>query len=79
MADMLYLNIWLAVKDPADVEKVRGLLGEQARLSRQEPGCERFEVYQSNNDPTRFLLTERWRSQVSQTQRHNLCRGDGAQ
>ncbi|HTQ40473.1 MAG TPA: putative quinol monooxygenase [Pirellulales bacterium] len=62
---MLYLNIWLTVKEPADVEKVSGLLAEQARLSRQEPGCLRFEVYQSNNDPTRFLLTERWESQAA--------------
>jgi quinol monooxygenase YgiN len=62
---MLYLNIWLTVKDPGDVEKIRSLLAEQARLSRQEPGCVRFEVYQSNNDPTRFLLTERWESQAN--------------
>src|SRR5215470_13950297 len=64
-ASMLYLNILLTVKDPGDVEKIRGLLAEQARLSRQEPGCNRFEVYQSNNDPTRFLLTERWESQAT--------------
>ena len=62
---MLYLNIWLTVKDPADVEKVRNLLAAQGRLSRQEPGCIRFEVYQSSNDPTRFLLTERWESQAA--------------
>lgn len=62
---MLYLNIWLTVKDPADVEKVRDLLAEQGRLSRKEPGCIRFEVYQSSNDPTRFLLTERWESQAA--------------
>ncbi|HEY2882564.1 MAG TPA: putative quinol monooxygenase [Pirellulales bacterium] len=62
---MVYLNIWLAVKDAADVEKVSGLLAEQARLSRQEPGCKRFEVYQSKNDPTRFLLSERWESQAA--------------
>jgi quinol monooxygenase YgiN len=61
---MLYLNIWLTVKDPANVDEVRQLLSEQARLSRQESGCERFEVYQSNNDPVRFLLTERWQSQA---------------
>lgn len=62
---MLYLNIWLTVKDPANVDEVRELLSEQARLSRQEPGCDRFEVYQSNNDPVRFLLTERWQSQAT--------------
>lgn len=60
---MLYLNIWLTVKDPEHVDEVRDLLREQATLSRQEPGCARFEVYQSNNDPARFLLHERWESQ----------------
>jgi quinol monooxygenase YgiN len=62
---MLYLNIWLTVKDPADTQKVMELLAEQARLSRQEPGCLRFEVYHSNNDPTKFLLHERWESQAT--------------
>jgi quinol monooxygenase YgiN len=62
---MLYLNIWLTVKDPTHVEEVRGLLVQQATMSREEPGCARFEVYQSNNDPTRFLLHERWESQES--------------
>jgi quinol monooxygenase YgiN len=62
---MLYLNIWLTVKDPADVQRVSDLLAEQARLSRQESGCVRFEVYQSSNDPTRFLLTERWETQAA--------------
>ncbi len=60
---MLYLNIWLTVKDPAQTAQIRDLLAEQARLSRQEPGCLRFEVYHSNNDPTKFLLMERWQSQ----------------
>jgi quinol monooxygenase YgiN len=57
---VIYANIWLTVKDPADIDEIRELLREQARLSRQEPGCERFEVYQSNNDPKVFLLVERW-------------------
>ena len=60
---MLYLNIWLTVKDPAQTAQVRDLLAEQARLSRKEPGCVRFEVYHSNNDPSKFLLHERWESQ----------------
>jgi quinol monooxygenase YgiN len=59
---MIYLNVLLKVKDPADVETVRGLLIQQGRLSRQEPGCARFEVCQSDNDPTRFFLNERWES-----------------
>ena len=60
---MLYLNIWLTVKDPGDVEKVRSLLAEQGRLSRLEPGCVSFEVFHSQSDNTRFLLNERWESQ----------------
>lgn len=60
---MIYLNIWLTVKDAARVDEVRGLLTQQATLSRQEPGCSRFEVFQSNNDPQRFLLHERWETQ----------------
>ena len=59
---MLYLNVWLTAKDPKDIETVRGLLIQQCRLSRQEPGCVRFEVYQSQNDPARFLLNEHWES-----------------
>ncbi len=59
---MIYLNVLLTVKDPAQVETVRGLLIEQARLSRQEPGCARFEVYQSQNEPRRFILNEHWES-----------------
>jgi quinol monooxygenase YgiN len=60
---MIHLNILLQVKDPNDVEKVKGLLSEQGRLSREEPGCVRFEVYHSANDPTMFILNEWWDSQ----------------
>jgi len=60
---MIYANIWLTVNDPADVPVVRDLLAEQCRLSRDEPGCARFEVYHSQADPARFLLVERWESQ----------------
>jgi quinol monooxygenase YgiN len=62
---VLYLNILLTVNDAADVEAVRGLLTEQARLSRLEPGCIQFDAYQSNNDPKRFILHERWESQAA--------------
>jgi quinol monooxygenase YgiN len=60
---MLYLNVWLTVKDPGQVETVRGLLVEAARSSRGEPGCRRFEVYHSTAEPTKFLLSEHWESQ----------------
>lgn len=60
---MLYVNIWLTVKERANIETVRELLVEQGRRSREEPGCARFEVYHSTTDDTRFLLIERWESQ----------------
>jgi quinol monooxygenase YgiN len=61
---MLYLNVWLTVNQPSDIAAVRQLLGEAGRLSRTEPGCVRWEAYQSNNDPARFLLHEWWESQA---------------
>lgn len=62
---MICLNIILNVKDPADIEKVRTLLIEQGKLSRQEPGCLRFEVYHSQNDTSVFILNEQWESQAA--------------
>ncbi|MGE0609024.1 MAG: putative quinol monooxygenase [Pirellulales bacterium] len=59
---MICLHVLLKVKNPADVPEIRDLLAEQGRLSRAEPGCLRFEVYQSQNDETRFILGERWES-----------------
>lgn len=60
---MIYINVLLTVRDENDVEEIHGLLAEQGRLSRQEPGCVRFEVYHSQNDPKVFLLNEHWESQ----------------
>jgi quinol monooxygenase YgiN len=62
---MIYLNVLLTVKNPADVERVKRLLVEAAGHSRQEPGCKRFEVYHSTADATRFMLNEHWESQAS--------------
>ncbi len=61
---MIYLNVSLTVKKKDDIDRIRGLLADAAALSRQEPGCVRFEVYQSQNDAAKFLLTERWESQA---------------
>ncbi len=59
---MYYLNVWLTVKDPADVEAIRKLLAEHQRLTRLEPGCVRFEVYHSEVRSATFLLHEHWAS-----------------
>ncbi len=60
---MIHLNVLLSVQDPANVDQVRDLLSQCCRLSRQEPGCARFEVYHSTADPTRFILNEHWESE----------------
>lgn len=60
---MIYINVVLTVKETSDVAEIETLLAEQGRLSRQEPGCHRFEVYHSQNDPRVFLLNEHWADQ----------------
>jgi len=62
---MIHLNVWLKVNDPGDVEKVRELLTKCSQLSRAEPGCARFEAYQSKNDETQFMLNEHWESEAA--------------
>ena len=60
---MLCLTVLLTAKDPADVPRIRDLLGEAMRKSRAEPGCLRFDVYHSTAEPRRFTLVEHWASQ----------------
>ncbi len=62
---MIYANVFLTVKDPNDVAEIKELLKEQRRLSLQEPGCERFEVYHSTANPQAFILIERWIDQAA--------------
>ena len=60
---MIHLIVVLTVRDEADIDRVDGLLREQGRLSREEPGCIRFEVYHSTADARVFVLSEWWESQ----------------
>ncbi len=60
---MISLIVLLKVKQAADVDVVRQLLAQAGQLSRQEPGCQRFEVYHSQADPQQFVLCEHWASQ----------------
>jgi quinol monooxygenase YgiN len=59
---MIYANVVLNVNAEKDIPKVRDLLREHSRLSRAEPGCHRFELYQSQSEPKVFLIFERWES-----------------
>lgn len=62
---MICLVIHLTAKDAADALRVRDLLGQAMRLSRGEPGCLRFDVYQSTAEPQRFTLVEHWADQAA--------------
>lgn len=57
---MFYLNVWLTVKEEKEIAAVHAALVAAGKLSRTEPGCVRWEAYQSDADPRRFLLVERW-------------------
>lgn len=70
---MYCLNVWLTVKDPANIDTITKLLTQQVHLSRAEPGCLRFEAYHSEADPRRFLLVERW-SQKSDWETHRTAK-----
>lgn len=59
---MIYANIILTVNTEQDVPEIRDLLREHGRLSRAEPGCAGFDIYQSQTDPKVFILCERWES-----------------
>ncbi|QDU64608.1 Antibiotic biosynthesis monooxygenase [Planctomycetes bacterium Pan216] len=60
---MIYLNVYLQVKEASDVPNIAEALTRAGEKSRQEPGCHRWEAYHSKNDPNRFLLVEHWESQ----------------
>lgn len=68
---MIAILVSLTVKQEDDAAKVASLLAEAARLSRSEPGCERFDVYQSESDKRRFVLCEHW----SSAEAHETHRG----
>ncbi len=62
---MVSIHVSLTVRNQADIDKAADLLAEHARLSREEPGCHRFELYQSKLDPHVFYILEAWDSQVA--------------
>ena len=60
---MIHNNVILRAKRPEDIDKISGLLTQQAEVSPTEQGCQRFEVYQSESDTQTFILIEWWTSQ----------------
>jgi quinol monooxygenase YgiN len=58
---MLVVHVHVKVK-PDCIEAFKEVTIENARQSRKEPGIARFDVVQQNDDPTRFVLVEVYRS-----------------
>ncbi len=58
---MLIVQVYVHVK-PEFIEAFRAATIDNATHSVQEPGIARFDVLQQQDDPTRFLLTEVYRS-----------------
>ena len=58
---MLIVHVFVNVK-PEQVEAFRAATLENARNSVQEPGIARFDVLQEQDDPTRFVLVEIYRT-----------------
>jgi quinol monooxygenase YgiN len=58
---MLIVHVFVQVK-PEAVEPFRAATLENARSSLREPGVVRFDVVQQEDDPTRFLLVEVYRT-----------------
>lgn len=58
---MLIVHVFVNVK-PESVDAFTAATRENARNSVQEPGVIRFDVVQQDDDPTRFLLIEIYRT-----------------
>jgi quinol monooxygenase YgiN len=58
---MLTVHVHIQVK-PDRVEAFKAASVENSRHSLQEPGVARFDVLQQQDDPTRFLLVEVYRT-----------------
>lgn len=63
---MLVLIVQVHVK-PESVAQFKQAAVENARCSIQEPGIARFDVIQQEDDPTRFVLIEVYRTAEART------------
>lgn len=65
---MYIVHVFAHIK-PDQVEAFKTATLENARNSLKEPGIARFDVLQQDNDPTRFVLVEVYRTKAD-TDRH---------
>jgi (4S)-4-hydroxy-5-phosphonooxypentane-2,3-dione isomerase len=61
---MLIVHVNIQVK-PDQVDAFKAACIENSRNSLQEPGIARFDVLQQQDDPTRFVLVEAYRSALA--------------
>ena len=59
----MYIALIRVHVKPERVEEFKELIGANHRGSVAEPGCLRFDVAQSSDDPTRFVLWECYRDE----------------
>ncbi len=55
---------------PGAEDRLVALLGDLARASREEPGCQAFVAHRSSEDGSAFLLYERWDGQAALEAHH---------
>lgn len=58
---MLVVHVFIQVH-PNDIDAFKAATAENARNSVQEAGIARFDILQQADDPTRFVLSEAYRS-----------------
>jgi (4S)-4-hydroxy-5-phosphonooxypentane-2,3-dione isomerase len=61
---MLIVHVYIQVK-PDQVDAFKAACIENSQNSVQEPGIARFDVLQQQDDPTRFVLVEIYRSALA--------------
>ena len=55
------ITVFATIDAPAaDLAQILAAVTDLARLSTAEPGCLRYEVYQSSRDPGRLIIHEIW-------------------
>jgi quinol monooxygenase YgiN len=50
---------------PGAEDRLAALLGDLARASREEPGCQAFVAHRSPDDGSAFMLYERWEGEAA--------------
>lgn len=61
----LWISAGISVQDGADVEEARKALAGLAKETVKEPGCFKFDVLQSRENPKHFMLWECWQGEAA--------------